>query len=186
MNVAVRRDGGDAERGVGIDIGGALSFSSESLNVEARGRRLLAHEEGGFEDWGASAGLAWRSQGAKNRGPMLNLRQSWGGSDAGGQQTLFSRPTLGSVSGGERGIEAAGRLEGEVGYRIGLPGRLVGTPYAGFGTDPSRRDMRMGWRLNSESREFGGFAFEVEGTRNEARGSETENEAVVARLQVNF
>ena len=57
------------------------------------------------------------------------------------------RPNDGNPEAGS--FQAAGRLQGEIGY--GLPlfgGDLVATPNLGFGlSDGGGRDLRVGWRL---------------------------------------
>ena len=48
----LRHDGGDAETGTGIEIGGGLSYTdpASGLTVDAKGRGLVAHEDA---EWGA-------------------------------------------------------------------------------------------------------------------------------------
>ena len=50
LEVGVRHDGGDAETGFGLDVGGGLSWShpASGLSAELSGRGLLTHESRGF------------------------------------------------------------------------------------------------------------------------------------------
>ena len=59
LELALRHDGGDAETGFGIDLGGGivLSHPERGLEAELRGRGLLSHAADGFRDRGFSASL---------------------------------------------------------------------------------------------------------------------------------
>ena len=59
LEVGVRHDGGDAETGFGLDLGGGLRWSDPESGVtaEVSGRGLLTHEAGGLRDRGR-CGLA--------------------------------------------------------------------------------------------------------------------------------
>ena len=84
---------------------------------------------------------------------------------------LLGRETLAGLAANDdngTGFEAAGRLEGEVGY--GLPvfgGGFTGTPYAGFALGGGR-DYRLGWRLTSALPGDAGFELGLEAARREA------------------
>ena len=56
-----RRDGGDAETGFGVDIGGGLAWSDtrRGITAEFRGPGLLTHEADGFRERGVSGSLFW-------------------------------------------------------------------------------------------------------------------------------
>ena len=45
VQVGMRYDGGDAETGVGVELGGGVRFAASGLTMEVRGRGLLAHED---------------------------------------------------------------------------------------------------------------------------------------------
>ena len=181
LEVGVRRDGGDAEQGVGADLGGglALSVPQHGLALEVKGRALVTHEAAGFREWGASAALAWSPGAEPDRGPSLSLRQSWGATPAGGMDALLGRETLAGLAAGDAGrFEAASRLDGEIGYGLALGDRVTGTPNAGFGlTDGGARDYRIGWRLTSAAPAGDtGFEVNLDVTRREpADGAEPEH-----------
>ena len=92
LEVGLRHDGGDAETGMGLDIGGGLSWShpASGLSAELSGRGLLTHESQGFRDRGLSASLGWDP----GRGPKLTLAQTVGASASGGMDALLGRGTL--------------------------------------------------------------------------------------------
>ena len=58
LEVGLLHDGGDAETGSGLELGGGLRWTNAKVVVEVRARGLLAHEERDYEEWGVSASLA--------------------------------------------------------------------------------------------------------------------------------
>ena len=53
--LGVRVDGGDAETGVGTELGARVGYAHPAgLNVVARGRFVLGNGENEFDQWGAS------------------------------------------------------------------------------------------------------------------------------------
>ena len=86
--LGLRYDGGDAENGIGMDIGGGLSWTVPSLGLtlDVSGRTLLAHQDSGFKESGFSAGLLLEP----GSGPSLNLRREFGGAARGGVESLFT------------------------------------------------------------------------------------------------
>ena len=164
LEVGGRWDGGDAETGMGVEVGGGLAFEHETLGlaVEARGRALLAHRES-LREWGMS--LSGRlDPGVAGRGPWMTFAPGWGveGSrmsqmwDNKGVFRAHDRP-------GEAPEFQPGRLNMEVGW--GLPtlggrGRL--TPWAGLSMAESdmngytlgaRMETGTRLRLNLENRQ---------------------------------
>ena len=55
--LGLRHDAGDAETGTGLEIGAGLSYAAGPLTVEGQVRALIAHEESGYEEWGASGAI---------------------------------------------------------------------------------------------------------------------------------
>ena len=49
--VGIRHDGGDAETGAGIEVGGRVRFQRGGLTLEGSVRTLVAHQESGYEEW---------------------------------------------------------------------------------------------------------------------------------------
>ena len=56
VEIAGRRDGGDAGEGCGVEVGGELSFRHPptGLEITGRGRVLATHQASDYEEWGAS------------------------------------------------------------------------------------------------------------------------------------
>ena len=74
-----RWDGGDADVGWGLEIGGGLNYrnTDAGLGMAARGRYLVTHRENNFEDWGASIAFSL-DPGAPEEGMSLSLTPAWG------------------------------------------------------------------------------------------------------------
>ena len=141
MEIALRRDGGDAETGFGAEIGAGLAWSDpqRGLGAELRGRGLLAHEAKGFRLAGLAASVSWEPV-AGGRGPRLSLTQTSGvpGRDA------FDAPD----GTGPIADDRDRRLEARFGY--GLPafgGRFTATPEIAVGISAAGRDYVLGWWL---------------------------------------
>ena len=179
FEVGARLDGGDAETGAGADVGAgvALAAPKHGLMLVLNARGLLAHEAPGFRESGASASLTWDPRPTTDRGLMLTLRQSWGGSPAGGMDALLGRGTLAGLAANDNGATAsAGRLEAELGYGIpAFGGALTATPHLRFGLTDTGRDYRLGWRLKSARKGAPGFEVGLEATRREAANADAEH-----------
>ena len=79
VELGARLDGGDAESGIGIEMGGGLIYAlpRHGVRVEAKGRALVAHQENAFEEWGASLSGQY-GPGSDGRGLSLSLTPVWG------------------------------------------------------------------------------------------------------------
>ena len=175
VEAGVRHDGGDAETGFGLDLGGGLAWSNREsgLSIDASGRGLLTREAGGFRDRGFSGSLAWDPGGGSGRGPKLTLTQTVGGSSSGGADALLGQRHLGGLAAndnGDGGDDLANRrLELRFGYGHGAFGdRFTATPELGLGLSGGQRDYTLGWRLGLVSSGSTALEFRLEGTRREA------------------
>ena len=128
LQIGLRHDGGDAETGTGVEVGAGLRYSAGMLSVDAQVRTLLAHEAGGYEEWGASGSIRL-SPNASGLGPSLALLPSWGAPGSAAER-LWSQPDASAlVAGGA--APAAGRVDAELAWGVSaLHGRGVLTPYA--------------------------------------------------------
>ena len=194
FELALRRDGGDAETGFGADLGGGIAFADPASGValDAKARGLVAHESPGFREWGASLAASWDPRPSTDRGLSLTLRQSWGASPAGGMDALLSRETLADLAANDEdggdGFRASSRLEGELGYGVAMfGGAFTGTPNLGFGlSDGGARDWRLGWRLTSAVRGDPGFEVSLDATRTEPANDEEPVHGVMLRAGIQW
>ena len=172
--LGLRHDGGDAETGMGVELGAGLRYMVGSFTIEARARTLVAHEASGYEEWGASAAIGLAPS-ASGRGLSLSIAPTWGRTGSASER-LWSARDAGELEGGG-GFEADGRIEAQLGYGFALPhDRGLLTPYGALtlGSEGGRT-MRGGarWLLDSD------LAVTLDATRTESAGAEAENEVRV-------
>ena len=148
FEVGLRHDGGDAETGTGVEVGGGVSYTdpASGLTVEAKARGLIAHEEEGYREWGAS-GSVRIDPGASGRGLSLTLSPTWGAASSGTERLWGLRDASG-LGGRDGAFEPERRLDAEVGYGFSvLDGGAVAMPYAGWSRSSERETLRLGQRL---------------------------------------
>ena len=175
LELGVRHDGGDAETGFGVDIGGGLVFADpkRGLTFDVSARALVAHEESGYRERGIAAALSFDPLPSTDRGLTMSLRQTLGAASTGGANALMRRETLTGL--GANDDSDARRLELTAGYGIAMfDGRFTGTPELGVGLSDAGRDYRLGWRLGPGS--GGGTSFEL-GLEAARRESANDDEA---------
>ena len=179
LEVGLRHDGGDAETGFGIDLGGGLALSdpARGLQAEIRGRGLLSHGSKGFRNRGVSVELSWRQRPDSDRGATLALTRSVGGASSGGADALLSRATMDGLSAGDRGPVSGDddpgsrRLAVRLGYGFRAFGdRYTWTPETGVGLTDTGREYSLGWRLvrRPGHRDAGSLKLSFEGRRRES------------------
>ena len=162
----VRQDGGSAETGTGLELGGGVRFANPAwhLRGEVRTQGLVMHTADGFTDWGLSGSL---QMGRATEGLMMRLRPSWGrgqGMSMYRQQTILDAVPLGADM---------YRTELELGY--GIPWKEGSArSVAGMTQLPQGRMYRLGGEL----RPWDQISFSVFGL---AHG----HEAVLGNIGVN-
>ena len=166
----MRHDGGHADSGYGLDLGGGLAWSEPSLGLSAElaARGLLTRRFDGFRDLGLSGSLAWDPDPASERGPTLTVTQTLGGSATGGTRALLGRETL-AGSGGHRRRAAAA----PPGTARRLRPRGIRRPRHGHPRKSAwrwsrrGREYRVGVRIAVADRGTAWFEIGLEGTRRE-------------------
>ena len=185
-----RFDGGDAERGAGVETGFGLRYldASSGLDVALHGRLLVVHESD-YRDWGAGVQASW-DPGEKQRGFRASVRSSWG-QDGGGRTTLWDNADAVThpAETGAMGISAQYRMESEVAYAgmkaPGLPGLL--TPYGRLRWAGQGRELAWGtsWSLPTRSQQALPLMLELEAIRRENRTGPADL-AVLMRMSTPF
>ena len=179
LELGLRHDGGDAETGTGVEVGGRIRYADagSGLTVEANARTLVAHEDSGYREWGAGGSVRLGPD-ASGRGLSLALAPVWGTPSSGVDRLWSARDAAGLAPGGE--FEAERRLEGEVGYGFGaFGGRGVVTPYAGFGlAEAGDRTWRAGARWSLAPH----LAMSLDATRREPANDDAPEHAGQFRL----
>ena len=176
IELGLRHDAGDAETGTGIEVVAGLRYTSGAATAEGTVRTLVAHEDAGYEEWGASGTLRI-DPGQSGRGLSLSLSPTWGAA-ASGVNRLRSLPDAHGLA-PEQELGAGGRLEAQLGYGIAVTdNRGVLTTYTGLSlAEGGARTVRAGVRWNVAP----GTVLGLQGTRDE-RSGET-NPANAIRFQ---
>ena len=194
VEIGVRHDGGDAETGFGVEIGGGLAWSDtrRGISAEFRGRGLLTHEADGFRERGLSGSLAWDPQPASDRGPRASLTQTVGGPASGGMNALLSRDTLTGLAANDNGDDLQRRrLEARFGYGFAAFGdRFTSSPEIAVGLSNVGRDYSLGWRLVrglEPGGDAGSLELSFEATRRESANDNADQEhAIRFKLSTRF
>ena len=209
LEVGLRHDGGDAETGTGIEVGGGVSYTdpASGLTVEAKARGLIAHEDEDYREWGASGSVRIAPD-ASGRGLTLLVAPSWGAA-GGGAERLWSAGDARGLAANEDAAPGSG-LDAELGYGFSvLDGRGVATPYAGWSRAGERERLRLGqrlrlrqateWRLEGElgedARTFragygyrlgSGLTFTTEASRREPANDDAPEHALMLRASMRW
>ncbi len=166
LEAGVRHDGGDAETGFGLELGGGLAWSAPTLGLtlDVSGRTLIAHEDDDFTDRGLAAALTFDPRPESARGPSLSLRQDVGDRAEGGLDALFAPDPLADRT--ESTATARWTLEGAWGFSA-LGGRFTASPHATLGLSPDTRETTLGWRLTPAAPAAPDLTVGVKATRRE-------------------
>ena len=167
VELGLRHDGGDAETGFGVEIGGGTVFAdaARGLMAQVMVRGLVAHEAADFRDWRVSGSLRFDPTPSSALGPAVALTPSWGGASSGGVAALLGRETLVGLAAND--AAASGRLDAEAAYGLAVfGGRAMGTPYLRVGQSEVFREVSMGCRL--ELLRWEGLEMGIEGMRRES------------------
>ncbi len=111
VEVNVRQDGGSAETGTGLELGGGVRFANPAwrLRGEVRTQGLVMHTADGFTEWGFSGSM---QVGSSTEGLMMLVRPSWG---RGQGMSMYRQQTILDVVSMGRNMH---RTELELGYGI--------------------------------------------------------------------
>ncbi len=133
----VRQDGGHAETGTGLELGGGVRFASGQVKAELRTQGLVMHTAEGFTEWGASGVV---QVGGGSTGWGMTIRPSWGptyGDRLHRQQTILNVTPA-----------AANLYRTEVEFAYGAPMKFgVARSVMGVTQMPHGRMYRVGTQL---------------------------------------
>ena len=169
VEVGLRRDGGDAETGAGMDVGGGLAFTDRvtGLSLDVRVRTLIVHQAEGFSDRGMSLSFGWDPTPSSPLGLTAKVAPSWGGQAQGGAEALWGNQMTYGM-GSHQMYGSGDRVDAEVGYGLPVGARFVGTPRVGLTTSQYGRDYRVGYRLGVLDRGKVNFELGVDAQRRES------------------
>ena len=174
IEAGVRSDGGDAETGLGLEMGTGIRYEGPSrLHVELNARSLVVHQDVGYREWGIG-GTVRLDRGADRRGLSLAIASSQGNALSGVNQMWNSNSPL--AQGASFADAGSGRLEAEVGYGLGsfAGGPLV--PFAGVAwQEGASRAFRIGSRFQLGS----SLHLSLEGSRRDGSQYRPDNAFII-------
>lgn len=151
VEVGIRYDGGDAETGIGLEVGGGIEWtnSESGLTVILQGRTLAVHEDGNFEDWGIALGVIYDPNPKTKEGLSVQMGYALGGSASGGRQALIGPDTFPGLS----ETESEGSWSAEAAYGVNRGGGMVGSPYAAVSGESSEgvKSSKLGYRIEPDT-----------------------------------
>ena len=169
VEVGLRQDGGDAETGAGMDVGGGLAFTDTvtGLSLDVRVRTLVVHQADGFTERGMSLSFGWDPTPSSPLGLTARVAPSWGGQARGGAEALWGGQMAYGM-GSHRMYGSGDRVDAEVGYGLPVGARFVGSPRVGLTTSQYGRDYRVGYGLGVLDRGKVNFELGVDAQRRES------------------
>ena len=187
-----RFDGGDADRGAGVETGFHLGYldANSGLDVVMLGRVLVVHESD-YRDWGLGVQASW-DPGEKQRGFRVSVT-STRGQDGVGRTTLWNNANMVTrpPGMGAMGMSSQSRMEIEVAYygglkTLGLPGLLT-TPYSRLRWAGQGRELAWGtaWSLPPRLQLALPLMLELEAMRRENSMGPADL-AVLVRMSIPF
>ena len=155
LEMGLRHDGGDAETGSGLEIGGGLVWTDpeRGVSMDLAGRTLALHEDGDFEDWGLSAGLNYDPHPATGQGFSMTMARSLGGSASGGVEAFLGSETFPNAT--ENGGNGTWSIEAA--YGMNRKSGMVGSPYTRLSGDGSVEAARLGYRIKPDAAHAAGI-----------------------------
>ena len=186
VEVGLRQDGGDAETGAGMDLGGGLVLSDSvlGLSLDVRVRTLVVHQAEGFRERGMALSLDWDPTPSSPLGLRARLAPQWGGQAQSGTEALWGRDTTAGFN--DAGFAPGNRFSGEVGYGLPLGTRFVGTPRLGFGTSEYGRDLRLGYGMTMLETDALRFDFRLDAQRRISPLHEAPDQALLGNLTLGW
>ena len=187
VEVGLRRDGGDAETGAGLDVGGGLAVTDAALglSLDVRVRTLLVHQAEGFAERGLSVSFGWDPTPSSPFGLSARLAPSWGGSAMGGAEALWNGQ-MAYGPGSPAALGSGAQLAAEVGYGLPVGARFVGTPRVGLRRSAYGREYRAGWGLGVLDTSVLHFDLGLEAQRREAPTHGGAGNGLLARATVSW
>ena len=180
LEIGWRYDGGGAETGLGVDVGGGLLWSAPvpGISAEIVVRRVLVHEAIGFNDWGVSGLVRYDPRPLTDRGASVVFRSSIGPPLPDGANALLEREAVAGLT--PPNASRGGHLSAQAAYGFAIfGGRFTGAPWIGAGLLAGGRDYRIGYRV-SPGRGVGSHAqIGIEGMRRENDNDDSATEHAI-------
>ena len=149
-----RYDGGDAETGYGLEIGGGVDWLDpvRGLEIGVEGRTLALHQDESLKSWGLAFSFAYDPRPQTKRGFRAQLSHDFGGAASGGVVALLNPDLFPEIR--ENANEGIWEAELTYGLRIQTNRRqdMVGSPYTRLkGGTSGFNQLRLGYRIEPDA-----------------------------------
>ena len=148
LELGGRWDGGDAESGVGAELGGDLIYTNANIGLELglSGHYLLTHKESDYKEWGANITAVF-DPGAPGRGLHFSLKPTWGTTSSGVDSMWNDRQPLDNLDNAAE-FNPDMVMEAQAGYGMSfMDDRGVFTPFSAVSLSGEDSRTRLGTRL---------------------------------------
>ncbi len=176
LEIGARHDGGDAETGFGVELGGGLAWRHPTLGLglDLSARTLIAHRDEAIRERGFSADIVFDPDPETELGPSLRLRHDLGGPASGGVDALFAAGPFGAPVGV---ATPSGRWTTEAAWGLrAFRRRFSSGPRLNHAIRGGDRDFGVGWRIVSmASPDEATLSFDVGALRREGPHTEPEH-----------
>ena len=176
LEFGLRHDGGNAEQGIGVDVGVGLEWliPEHGTTLDISGRKLVTHAEENFEESGIIARMKYDRIPTSERGLSLSLSHELGSSGSDGFERLFES----DLTTHAKPQNATERWQLEAAWGLpALDGSYTGSPFIQIGAmSDASLVQSLGWRLTPEKSLKSDFQFAVEFTRTQRQGEVPEHQ----------
>ena len=181
LEVSIRHDGGDAESGLGLEVGGGLEWldPTSGWSVATKGRTLVVHDDNDFKDWSISVSLTYDPNPETKKGFSASLSH-----DRGGEESLLEAEQLPGIDDGS----PKGNWQAEMAYGIDQGQGRVGSPYMAVKGKSEAEEARLGYRIepDQDQPQTMSMDFWTEPEISRAQGPESSGHSVGVNLNTHW
>ncbi len=157
LEMGLRRDGGDAERGRGVEISAGLNWSDpRGIGIQLQGRTVTLHSEEEYKDQSVSVSIDWDPRPASALGFSATL-----GMEQGATASLLHSQERFPTGLTDTNSEPHWRGQVSYGLRTANP-KLVGSPYLSLSGGGQNKQVRLGYRVLPRPRDEAKIGMELD------------------------
>ena len=175
LEIGVRHDDGDAEKGFGVEIAGGIGWQMPRSGIETSlsAHTLVAHGDEAFRNWGVSVQFVFDPRPTSQYGFSTRLGHDAGGSSAGGFDHLFAH---GSERHAAEDLGASRNWYAGVAYGFAHPYQpWVLIPYLDYRQGTASAEHGFGLRIMAANRREDEFSLDIRATQTRRGGTLTVN-----------
>ena len=147
LEVALRNDRGDAEKGLGLQLGGGLEWidAQHGISLSINGQKLIVHEKDEFKNWGISVSFLYDPNPKTKEGFAASLSHNVGETPLGSSELLQAESMPGFDDINEDEIWTA-----EMAYGVSQGNGKIGSSYLAVNGQMEDETTRLGYRIEPD------------------------------------